>query len=84
MTQIVTIAVHDWLMRLVDAPESLRKARCEKIMNKELLTVHGFTCPHGHVWWADLAEPIEPKCCPICGTESDIRRIWGGTVKRGL
>lgn len=84
MTQIVTTAVHDWLMRLVEPPESMRKARYERIMNEQSLTVTGYTCPQGHVWWIDWAEPMDPRCCPMCGTERELKRIWGGTVKHGL
>lgn len=84
MTQIVTEAVHEWLMRLLDPPESLRKARYERIMNETAMPVRGFVCPKGHAWWIDWSEPMDPYRCPICGAERDIRRAWGGIIRRGL
>jgi len=84
MTQIVTDALRDWLLRLVDPPESLRKARREKIMQEQSLTVRGYVCPKGHAWWIDWVEPTPPRICPMCGTERELRSIWGGKVRGGI
>lgn len=84
MTQVMTDALRDWLMRLIDPPESLRQARYERISNETSLTVRGYACARGHVWWVDWAEPMDPRYCPQCGSQREIKRIWGGTVKRGL
>jgi len=84
MTQVVTEALRDWLLRLVDPPESLRKARYEKIMKEQSIQVRGYVCRLGHTWWIDWTEPTVPRKCPMCGSDHDIKSIWGGTVKRGI
>lgn len=84
MTQLVTSAVREWLLRLLEPPESLRKARHEKIMEEQSLMVHGFVCQRGHTFWIDSIEPMDPYRCPLCGSEREIKRTWGGTVKRGV
>ena len=84
MTQVVTAALRDWLLRLVDPPESLRKARYEKIMDEESLMVRGYVCSRGHSFFVDWIEPMDPRRCPMCGSERDIKRTWSGTVKRGI
>ena len=84
MTQVVTEALRDWILRLVDPPESLRKARYEKIMDEQSLMVRGYVCERGHTFWVDWVEPMDPRRCPMCGTEHGIKKTWGGTVKRGI
>ena len=84
MTQIVTTAVRDWLLRLLDPPESLRKAKHEKIMEEQSEMVRGFICERGHIFWVDWSEPMDPRRCPMCGMERNIKRTWSGTVNRGF
>ncbi|QQE81547.1 hypothetical protein [Alicyclobacillus sp. SO9] len=84
MTQVLTQALRDWLMRLLEPPESLRKARMEKIMEEQSLTVRGYMCSRGHVWWVDWIEPMDPRRCPMCGSQENLRKTWSGTVKRGI
>ena len=84
MTQIVTSAVREWLLRLLEPPESLRTARREAIMQEQALMVRGFVCSNGHSFFVDWVEPKEPTTCPICGSTRAIKRTWGGTVKRGV
>lgn len=84
MTQIVTSAVREWLLRLLEPPESLRRARHETIMQEQSLMVRGFICANGHTFFIDWVEPKDPMTCPMCGTAREIKRTWGGTVKRGI
>lgn len=84
MTQIVTSAVREWLLRLVEPPESLRTARREAIMEEQSLMVRGFVCANGHSFFVDWVEPKDPSACPICGSTREIKHAWGGTVKRGV
>ena len=84
MTQIVTEALRDWLLRLVDPPESLRKARYERIMEEQSIMVRGYVCERGHSFFVDWIEPMDPRRCPMCGSEHGIKKTWGGTVKRGI
>jgi len=84
MTQIVSEALRDWLLRLMEPPESLRKARYEKIMEEKSLMARGYICRHGHTFWIDWVEPKPPMYCPMCGSQQDMKSIWGGNVKRGI
>lgn len=82
MTQIVVRAVKEWIDRLLDPPEALKKAKFERIMEQQEESVRGFVCPRGHTFWIELVQPTDPRCCPVCGTERDIRRTWWGKVTR--
>lgn len=84
MTQVVTSAVREWLLRLLEPPESLRMARREAIMQEQSLMVRGFVCTNGHSFFVDWVEPKDPTTCPMCGSTREIKRTWGGTVKRGV
>lgn len=84
MTQSVLEAIHQWLHQLISPPEAFRVARHERIMSQESETLRGYICQHGHPFWVEWVTPTDPRCCPVCGSEHGIRRIWDGTIKKGL
>jgi hypothetical protein len=84
MTQIVITAVKDWMGRLMNPPEALKQARIERIMKQDNETVRGYVCANGHPFWMEWVTPTGPRCCPVCGSEREIKRAWDGTVKKGI
>lgn len=84
MTQLVIHAVREWISRLSEPPESLRQAKHEKIMGQDKEMIRGFICRNGHPFWIEWVEPMSPRCCPVCGTEREIKRIWDGFVHKGI
>ena len=52
-------------------------------MQEPSLIVRGFICANGHTFFIDWVEPKDPMTCPMCGTNRELKRTWGGTVKRG-
>lgn len=84
MTDAVIGALRDWLGRLIEPPESWRSAKYEAVMKEQSLTVRGYVCRNGHPFWIDAVEGFAPRFCPMCGSQTEIKRAWGGTVKRGI
>lgn len=84
MTQLVNTAVQEWLNRLIEPPEGLRTARYENIMEQDTEMLRGFICRNGHPFWVEWVQPTNPRCCPVCGSEREIRRIWDGTIRKGF
>ena len=84
MTQIVVTAVKAWIAQLLDLPRPLLVARYEGIMHQDSQMLRGYICGHGHPFWVNWGTPAPPRCCPVCGMEHEIKRIWDGTVRRGL
>jgi hypothetical protein len=48
MTQVVVVAVKEWINRLMNPPESLRQTKYEKIMQEKSATLRGYVCRNGH------------------------------------
>lgn len=56
---------------LADPPESLRKARHEKIMQEQPLTVRGYVCSKGQAWWIDWIDPHRPGFARCAGRNGE-------------
>jgi len=84
MTQAILEAIHQWLDRLINPPEALRMAKHEQIMSRESETLRGYICRNGHPFWVEWVTATEPRCCPVCGSEREMKRIWDGTIKKGF
>jgi len=82
VTQVIVLAVKELVERLSEPPETLKRARYEKVMNQNSEVVRGYVCKHGHTFWVDWVTPTEPRFCPVCGSEKNIKRTWDGPVKR--
>jgi hypothetical protein len=84
MTQLVVTAVKAWIAQLLALPRPLLVARYEGIMHQDSQMLRGYICGRGHPFWVEWVTPTSHRCCPVCGTEQEIKRIWDGTVRRGL
>ncbi len=84
LTQIVILAVRDWIERLSEPPIVWRRAKHEKTMQQEKEHTRGYVCKNGHPFWIEWATATEPRYCPVCGSTADIKRTWDGIVKKGL
>ncbi|RIV18359.1 hypothetical protein D2Q93_14165 [Alicyclobacillaceae bacterium I2511] len=84
MTQLVVTAVKAWIEQLLDLPRPLLVARFDGIMHQDIQMLSGYICGRGHPFWMEWATPASPRCCPVCGTKHEIKRIGDGTVRRGL
>lgn len=82
MTQVVIVAVKDWINRLMNPPEPIRIAKHDKIMQEKSEALRGYVCRNGHPFWVEWVTPTAPRCCPVCKSEQEIKRIWDGTIQR--
>lgn len=82
MTQVVIVAVKEWINRLMNPPELLKQAKYEKIMQTHKESLLGYICRNGHPFWIEWASATGPRFCPVCGSEKEIKRAWDGTIQR--
>lgn len=84
MTQVVIMAIKEWMDRLLNPPEALKIAKYEGIMKQEKEMTRGYICRNGHSFWIEWTTATEPRYCPVCGSEKEVKRIWDGTVRKGM
>ncbi len=83
MTQVLVLAMKEYLSNRLNPPEPLKKAMWERIMREERVWLKGFVCRNGHPFWIEAAEPMQPDICPVCRSERQLARTWEGIIQRG-
>lgn len=69
MTQSLVMAVKEWVQCLVDPPETLKRARYEKVMEQQSEMLRGYICRNGHPFSVEWIHPSCARFCPACGAE---------------
>ena len=82
-TKIIARALQDYVKRLEDPPEPIKKSRLHEVMSVDKESVKGYACVSGHLLWLEWAWPSPPERCPCCGNDEFIS-TWSGIVKKGL
>ena len=82
-TKIIARALQDYVKRLEDPPEPIKKNRLHDVMSVDKESVKGYVCGNGHLLWLEWAWPSDPMYCPCCGTDH-FYSTWDGTVQKGL